>query len=63
MNLKVKNINKRINELDTEIQRLEQRLAATIWERKKFLEYSDNKNSKKRNNKISMFSYVKIVNC
>ena len=43
MNLKVKNINKRINELDTEIQRLEQRLAATIWERKKYLEFSDNK--------------------
>ena len=42
MNLKVKNINKRIKELDTEIQRLEQRLSATIWERKKYLEFSEN---------------------
>ena len=49
MNLKVKNINIRIKELDTEIQRLEQLLAATIWERKKYLEFSDNKNIRLNN--------------
>ena len=42
MNLKVKNINIRIKELDTEIHKLEQRLAAVNWERKKYLQFSNN---------------------
>ena len=42
MNLKLKNISTRINELDTEIQKLEQRLAAMNWERKKYIQFSDN---------------------
>ena len=41
MNLKVKNITIRIKELDTEIQRLEKRLAAIVWERKKYKQFSD----------------------
>ena len=40
MNLRVKNISTRINELDTQIQQLEQRLAALNWERKKYLQFS-----------------------
>ena len=42
MNLKVTNITKRIKELDTEISKLEQRLAAINWERRKYLEFSSN---------------------
>ena len=49
MNLKVKNINMRIKELDTEIHKLEQRLAAMNWERKKYLQFSEDEGSKVRN--------------
>ena len=49
MNLKVKNITIRIKELDTEIQKLEQCLAAKNWERKKYLQFSDNKRNKVKN--------------
>ena len=41
MNLKVKNITIRIKELDTEISKLEKRLAAMIWERDKYEQFSD----------------------
>ena len=41
MNQNVNNINKRIEMLDTEIQKLEKRLAAKIWERKKYEQFSD----------------------
>ena len=41
MNLKVKNITIRIKELDTEISKLEKRLAAKIWERDKYEQFSD----------------------
>ena len=45
MNLNVNNkINVRIKELDTEIQGLENKLAAKVWERKKYVQFSrDNK--------------------
>tara|TARA_B100000315_G_scaffold148649_1_gene137485 strand:- start:481 stop:645 length:165 start_codon:yes stop_codon:yes gene_type:complete len=46
MDLKVKNITIRIKELDTEIQKLEQRLAAKNWERKKYLQFSDDEVNK-----------------
>ena len=49
MDLKVKNITMRIKELDTEIQKLEQRLAAKNWERKKYLQFSKDKGNKVRN--------------
>ena len=52
MNLKVKNINMRIKELDTEIHKLEQRLAAMNWERKKYLQFSDNQKNQLRNSSI-----------
>ena len=42
MNQKVKNITLRIKQLDTEIHKLEQRLLAMNWERKKYLQFSDN---------------------
>ena len=42
MDYKVNNINIRIKELDTEIHKLEQRLAAMNWERKKYLQFSSN---------------------
>ena len=42
MDLKVTNINRRIKELDAEIQKLELRLSAMNWERKKYLQFSDN---------------------
>ena len=42
MDSKVANINKRINELNSEIDKLEQQLAAMNWERKKYLQFSDN---------------------
>ena len=42
MNLKVTNITNRIKELDTEIFKLEKRLAAMNWERKKYLQFSNN---------------------
>ena len=42
MNLIVKNITNRIKELDTEIFKLEKRLAAMNWERKKYLQFSNN---------------------
>ena len=45
MNLNVKNnINVRIKELDTEIQGLENKLAAKIWERKKYVQFSRDNN-------------------
>ncbi len=47
MNLNVKNnINVRIKELDTEIHRLENKLAAKIWERKKYVQFSRDNNPK-----------------
>ena len=46
MDLKVKNITIRIKELDIEIQKLEQRLAAKNWERKKYLQFSDDEVNK-----------------
>ena len=47
MNLNVKNnINVRIKELDTEIQGLENKLAAKIWERKKYVQFSRDNNPK-----------------
>ena len=49
MDLKVKNITIRIKELDTEIQKLEQRLAAKNWERKKYLQFSKVNGNKVRN--------------
>ena len=49
MDLKVKNITIRIKELDTEIQKLEQRLAAKNWERKKYLQFSEDRRTKVRN--------------
>ena len=49
MDLRVKNITMRIKELDTEIQKLEQCLAAKNWERNKYLQFSDNKVSKVKN--------------
>ena len=49
MDLKVKNITIRIKELDTEIQKLEQRLAAKNWERKKYLQFSEDAGKKLRN--------------
>ena len=49
MDLKVKNITMRIKELDTEIQKLEQCLAAKNWERKKYLQFSEDKGNKVRN--------------
>ena len=41
MNQNVNNINKRIEMLDVEIQKLEKRLAEKIWERKKYMQFSD----------------------
>ena len=41
MNLKVTNITIRIKELDTEISKLEKRLAAVVWERNKYEQFSD----------------------
>ena len=49
MDLKVKNITIRIKELDTEIQKLELCLAAKNWERKKYLQFSDDRRNKVRN--------------
>ena len=46
MDLKVKNITIRIKELDTEIQELEQRLAAKNWERKKYHQFSEDEGVK-----------------
>ena len=40
MNLKEENITLRIKELDTKIHKLEQRLAAMNWERKKYMQFS-----------------------
>ena len=42
MDSKVTNINKRIKELNEEIDKLEQQLAAMNWERKKYVQFSDN---------------------
>ena len=41
MNQNNNHINKRIEILDNEIQKLEKRLAAMIWERKKYMQFSD----------------------
>ena len=49
MNYKVNNITIRIKELDTEIQKLEQRLSAKNWERKKYIQFSEEKRNKVRN--------------
>ena len=49
MDLIVKNITMRIKELDTEIQKLELRLAAKNWERKKYLQFSEDERKKVRN--------------
>ena len=46
MDYKVNNINIRIKELDTEIHKLELRLAAMMWERKKYLQFSHNQKTK-----------------
>jgi len=47
MNLNVRNnINVRIKELDTEIHRLENKLAAKVWERKKYVQFSRDNNPK-----------------
>ena len=53
MELKVKNITMRIKELDAEIQKLEQHLAAKNWERKKYLQFSEEEGSKVRNHLTS----------
>ena len=42
MNNNTNIINKRIETLDTEIQKLEKRLAAMVWERKKYMQFSTN---------------------
>ena len=42
MALNIKNINRRLEELDTEINKLEQRLAAMNWEKKKYIQFSNN---------------------
>ena len=49
MDLKVKNITMRIKELDTEIQKLEQCLAAKNWERKKYIQFSEDNVNKLKN--------------
>ena len=41
MALNIKNINRRLEELDTEINKLEQRLAAMNWEKKKYIQFSN----------------------
>ena len=41
MALNITNINRRIEELDTEINKLEQRLAAVNWEKKKYIQFSN----------------------
>ena len=41
MNQNMNNISKRIEVLDTEIQKLEKRLAEKNWERKKYMQFSD----------------------
>ena len=41
MNQNINNISKRIEALDTEIQKLEKRLAEKNWERKKYMQFSD----------------------
>ena len=42
MNLHANNIEKRIESLDAEIQKLEKRLSEMHWERKKYLQFSEN---------------------
>ena len=49
MNQNNNHINKRIEILDIEIQKLEKRLAAMIWERKKYMEFSDDSKNIMRN--------------
>ena len=44
MALNIKNINRRLEELDTEINKLEQRLAAMNWEKKKYIQFSNKQN-------------------
>ena len=41
MNHNTININKRIETLNTEIQKLEKRLAAMTWERKKYMQFAE----------------------
>ena len=49
MNQNNNHINKRIEILDNEIQKLEKRLAAMIWERKKYMQFSDDSKNEMRN--------------
>ena len=42
MTLRIKNITIRIEELDFEINKLEQKLSAMHWERKKYQQFSNN---------------------
>ena len=43
------NINKHIQTLNVEIQKLEKRLAAMVWERKKYIQFSINTKDKIKN--------------
>jgi hypothetical protein len=49
MNQNNYHINKRIEILDNEIQKLEKRLAAMIWERKKYIQFSGHSENEIRN--------------
>ena len=49
MNQNNNHINKRIEILDNEIQKLEKRLAAMVWERKKYIQFSDDSKNEMRN--------------
>tara|TARA_Y100001970_G_C14095931_1_gene782665 strand:+ start:337 stop:480 length:144 start_codon:yes stop_codon:yes gene_type:complete len=39
--IRKKNINSRIKELDIEIDNLKRKLAAIVWERKKYVQFSE----------------------
>ena len=45
MSTKSQNINNRIKELDNVIYQLKQKLTAMIWERDKYLQFSNKKNN------------------
>ena len=49
MDLHANKIAKRIESLDDEIQKLEKRLSEMNWERKKYLQFSENSIDKKNN--------------
>ena len=57
MDLKVKNITIRIKELDSKIHELEKQLAAMNWERKKYLQFSNDPI-----NQLSLFGYENYFN-